>query len=498
MARQLTTKAQVNGYRFLLRRLEHALVRRDVRMLHDPMRSQSRALVVGTVLALLALAGFGIWGLVSPQGSVGKANIIAGKTGGTYVLIDGTLHPVLNLASARLITGSSATPASVSDRKLARYPRGPLLGIPGAPFALPSSAHPDISVWTVCDGPVGEHTDTSSADASSRRLSVLAAPPALGDGIDVAQRDAALLVTDGTDTFLVYQLQRASATVSVRARVDTASVPVMRALALEGVTPRPIATGLLNTFPEVDDLTLPRVDGAGGAGQLAGVTVGAVIKSTGIDDVPQYFVALRDGVQPISAATAEILRLADREGAAPVATVAPGAVASLPVRHALPVDDFPTVTPHLVDAQTSPTACRVWRRDAGEPNATTQLLVGRQLPVPAGAKAVDVATADGGGPGVDHVYLAPGSGEYIQVTGNEPDSARAESRFFVGDTGVRFGVPDKATGTLLGLGDSPSPAPWAVVSLLAAGPTLSRENALVSHDGIAADEQGRPITPPGN
>ncbi|MBF6247361.1 type VII secretion protein EccB, partial [Nocardia elegans] len=40
MPAQLTTKAQVNGYRFLLRRLDHALVRRDVRMLHDPMRSQ--------------------------------------------------------------------------------------------------------------------------------------------------------------------------------------------------------------------------------------------------------------------------------------------------------------------------------------------------------------------------------------------------------------------------------------------------------------------------
>ena len=102
MARQLTTKAQVNGYRFLLSRLEHALVRRDARMLHDPMRSQMRALVLGTVLALLALAGFGIWGLVKPQGSVGKSAILVSKnSGGLFVVIDETLHPVLNLASAR-------------------------------------------------------------------------------------------------------------------------------------------------------------------------------------------------------------------------------------------------------------------------------------------------------------------------------------------------------------------------------------------------------------
>ena len=40
------------------------------------------------------------------------------------------------------------------------------------------------------------------------------------------------------------------------------------------------------------------------------------------------------------------------------------------------------------------------------------------------------------------------------------------------------------TGGILGLGDSPSRAPWSVVSLLAPGPTLSRENALVAHDGL--------------
>lgn len=101
MARQLTTKAQVNGYRFLLKRLEHALVRRDVRMLHDPMRSQLQALIVGTVLGLLVLGGCGIWGLIRPQGSVGDAKIVISKsTGSMYVIVEDTLHPVLNLASA--------------------------------------------------------------------------------------------------------------------------------------------------------------------------------------------------------------------------------------------------------------------------------------------------------------------------------------------------------------------------------------------------------------
>ena len=57
MSRQMTTRAQVSGYRFGLARAEHALVRRDARMLHDPMRSQFRALIAGAVVALAMLPG---------------------------------------------------------------------------------------------------------------------------------------------------------------------------------------------------------------------------------------------------------------------------------------------------------------------------------------------------------------------------------------------------------------------------------------------------------
>ncbi|WP_280228711.1 type VII secretion protein EccB, partial [Nocardia cyriacigeorgica] len=68
MPAQLTTRQQVNGYRFLLRRLDHALVRRDVRMLHDPMRSQLRSLLVGAE---------------APPATVAEAR---GKTGGVVAV----------------------------------------------------------------------------------------------------------------------------------------------------------------------------------------------------------------------------------------------------------------------------------------------------------------------------------------------------------------------------------------------------------------------------
>ncbi len=490
MARQLTTKAQVNGYRFLLRRLEHALVRRDVRMLHDPMRSQIQALLVGSVIGLLLLGGCGVWGLVKPQGSVGDAKIVVSKDGGgNYVLLDDTLHPVLNLASARLITGSSETPKTVSDGKLTGYRRGPLLGIPGAPAALNGSAHAGTSTWTVCD------SSTVSAEVSgeSVELAVIGDTPVLGSGVDRAASDKALLVRSAGKTFLVYD----DDSTPVRAEVDTKSVPVMRALGLENATPRDISTGLLNAIGEVEPLTVPAIDDAGKPStSVPGSTIGSVVRTVGINDQTSYFVVLGDGTQQISEATAEILRLADRAGAAPVKTVAPGAMAASPSAVKLPIDRFPARRPTLLASSSDPVVCQSWTRSRDNSAAKTELLVGRRLPLGDGATPVAVSSADGSGPGVDEVYLRPGSGEYIQVTGAEADSTRAESRFYVSDSGVKFGIPDAATGSVLGLGDSPSPAPWSMVSLLVSGPTLSRANALVSHDAIAPDSEGRGISPP--
>ncbi|MDN2502433.1 type VII secretion protein EccB, partial [Nocardia nova] len=174
MPAQLTTRAQVNGYRFLLKRYEHALVRRDVRMLHDPMRTQFRSLVIGAVLGLLGVAGAAILAFLHPQGSVGDSKIVMGKdSGALYVLVDGTLHPVLNLASARLISGADASPASVKDSKLTQ-PRGPLLGIPGAPGALPGSGDPRRSTWTMCDNLLP--SATGGAAATGPLTTVIAGP----------------------------------------------------------------------------------------------------------------------------------------------------------------------------------------------------------------------------------------------------------------------------------------------------------------------------------
>ena len=82
--------------------MEHALLRGDMRMLHDPMRAQSLSLIAGCVLAIVVVAGCAILAFLRPNAGLGDAVIVMSRdSGALYVRIDDTMHPVLNLASAR-------------------------------------------------------------------------------------------------------------------------------------------------------------------------------------------------------------------------------------------------------------------------------------------------------------------------------------------------------------------------------------------------------------
>ena len=95
----------------------HALVRRDVAMLDDPLRAQSISLAVGGVLATLVVVAGLVVGLVRGTGVPDSAPIVMARdTGALYVRVGDTLHPVLNLASARLIARAAADPVSGGRR----------------------------------------------------------------------------------------------------------------------------------------------------------------------------------------------------------------------------------------------------------------------------------------------------------------------------------------------------------------------------------------------
>src|SRR5205823_8000537 len=95
-------------------------------------------------------------GLIFPAAGSGWQKpgvlIVEKETGTRYLYVSGRLHPVLNLASVRLLTQGQPTVESVSSRALAGLPHGTPLGIPGAPDSLPDPARLLSAGWLICAG----------------------------------------------------------------------------------------------------------------------------------------------------------------------------------------------------------------------------------------------------------------------------------------------------------------------------------------------------------
>ncbi len=169
MPAQVTTRAQVNGYRFLIRRLEHALIRADSRMIHDPMRGQMRSLLVGLVVGVLIAGAAGVLAFFKPTPNLGDAQILLSKSNGAlFVRIGDRVHPALNLASARLIVGKSDPPKQVDDKFLNQLPLGPDGGNYRRARQYPCRRRPGTSSWTVCDTTTDAESHGASGAAERR------------------------------------------------------------------------------------------------------------------------------------------------------------------------------------------------------------------------------------------------------------------------------------------------------------------------------------------
>jgi type VII secretion protein EccB len=499
MPAQVTTRAQVNGYRFLIRRLEHALIRGDSRMIHDPMRGQMRALMVGLVIAVLITGACGVLAFFKPAPNLGDAQIVLSKSSGApFVRIGDRVHPVLNLASARLIVGKNDSPKEVDEKFLNALPRGPMVGIVGAPTSIQGPDDIATSSWTVCDTlQIPDATQTTGG--TTLQTSVLANDPVLSGDIRAADPAQAILAEVSGTTYLIYD--------GVRAPINLSDVVVVNGLHLQGAPLRPVSLGFLNALPLVDPITPVVIDGAGEPSAVVGpdYPIGSIVKTTDSRG-EQLYVVLRDGLQPISPATADIIMYGASDAARVSAReIAPSIVAATPIVHRLSVDHYPTVSPQIVPTNPDRVACMNWQRPNTAAQAGVRLFVGHRLPVPDGAQSVRLANADGSGPKLDSVYLTPGSGEYVEATGVERDSQSTGQLFYVSDTGLRYHVKDFPTADALGVTgvkvsdgptNTPQRAPWPVLSLLPAGPELSQEAALVAHDGVAADPDSVGVQPP--
>ncbi|ORU97936.1 type VII secretion protein EccB [Mycobacterium bohemicum] len=491
--RGFVTRHQVSGWRFVMRRIASGIALHDTRMLVDPLRTQSRAVLTGIVLVVTGVAGCFVFSLIRPAGSAGTNPVLADRsTAALYVKVGDDLHPVLNLTSARLIVGRPVDPTTVKSSELDRFPRGNLIGIPGAPERMVQNTSHDAD-WTVCDAVAG-----TGRGAHSTGVTVIAgAPDSHGARAAALGRAQGVLVDfpgeRGTGTWLLWDGRRS--------RIDLADHAVTGALGLGTDLPaaRPIAPGLFNAIPEAPPLSAPTIPNAGApAGYPVPAPVGAVVASYALDPsgTPRYYAVLPDGLQPISPVLAAILRNTNSYGLDQPPRLGPDGVAKLPVSRMLDTARYPDQQITLVDAAKDPVTCAHWSKPAGAATSSESLLSGSSLPIPESIHTVDLV---GGGANATatRVALAPGTGYFTQTVGGGPAAPGTGSLFWVSDTGVRYGIDDEGENTgagqrgktvaALGLTGNPVPIPWSVLALFADGPTLSRADALLAHDGLAPD-----------
>src|SRR5260370_12198568 len=177
MALNLTSRLQVTAHYFWNRRNAAALSHHGVRLEYDPEQRRSAALILGFTFTILAVALMFILSWFKPAGQVGSSAILADRdTGAIYVLVDGRLHPALNLISARLVAGEAKNPTFVKADELAKYPSGPTVGIVRAPVALPIRVA-GTSQWTVCDTAPAATSTASAAKAPAVNADSRAPPP---------------------------------------------------------------------------------------------------------------------------------------------------------------------------------------------------------------------------------------------------------------------------------------------------------------------------------
>ncbi|MGV1005112.1 MAG: type VII secretion protein EccB [Candidatus Nanopelagicales bacterium] len=478
--RGFVTRNQVTGWRFAMRRIASGVALHDTRMLTDPLRAQSRSVLIGALIVITGLIGCFVFSLIRPNSAIGSNTVLAERdSSALYVRVNDQLHPVLNLTSARLIVGQAAQPARVSSAALDKLARGAMVGIPAAPERMVQSRPIDAN-WTVCE----------SAGADHPGVTVIAGTPAEGgERASALSPRSAVLVDSGSPgapmTWLLWNGRRS--------QIDLADHAVTGALGLGADTPvaRTIAPGLFNAIPEGTPLRAPVIPEAGSVAPFAlpvPAPVGAVVVGYGVDNAILYYAVLPDGLQPVSPVLAELLRNTDSYGLEQPPRLEADEIARLPISRMLDTAALPAERITLMDATSSPVTCMLWTKPDSATTSSQTLLSGATLPIPDNTAAVELAGAAGGRT-ASRVVVPAGTGYFVQTVSQGPAAPAAGALFWLSDTGVRYGIEapsqDELSKTVaaLGLQAPATPVPWSVLTLFADGPALSKTDALTAYTG---------------
>ncbi|HEX5540321.1 MAG TPA: type VII secretion protein EccB [Micromonospora sp.] len=447
-----TRREQVQAYRFVTRRIVSALLSGDPETNDLPMRRLGLAVFGSVMVAAIVFAGAGVYGLLTKRGGsvADHTLVIERETGAKYVYLDGTLYPVLNYTSARLILNAAAPEVrTMSQASLRGLTRGQAVGIPNAPDALPESKALLRQPWRVCN--------TVIPSRPSDPLTHVVLGHHLPGGAPLA--DISLLVSANDVRYLLWDGKR----------LKVSGKAALAALRLSAVQPMPVDRQFLEAVPSGPDLRVIPVPGTGEAGRSIGgsaAQVGDVFLTSG-----QYYVLTREGLVAIGEVSAR-LRLADGGEAR---EITPQAAGSALAQATVEPEDFPQEIPPPVTKATAvctthtpgttATALDVFTSTPDELTAT-------------GTNSMQVRQTERDRvPVVDRVLISGGEGALVQVASATEPVVPGSTLYLVTDQGLKYPL-GAGSQEALGYGDvTPVGIPASVLALVPTGPALDAASA---------------------
>ncbi|WP_091229743.1 type VII secretion protein EccB [Microbacterium sp. 3J1] len=403
-----------------------------------------RAVVAGVALTVGVILVGVFWGIMQPGLPGDWQNnrlIVATDTGSRYVSVDGTLYPVINTASARLLIPAGEFKVVRTDQSaLDGIPVGPAIGILGAPDDLPKPDALLNSSWTAC---IDDREGTSVSLASDPVASI-----STGTGAVVQRGEDLFVVADG----LRHQVSPEDANA------------VLRAVGLGTSDILEVDGRWLNLFESGDELEPIRLNAVGATLEGTALTAGSIVHVQG--DPPELrYVALATGeLAQLSPLAYQLYLLGSGAEADAEQEVSPAEVADIPTEPHAGGADWPTEP--LTPLAAGETPCAVVTDDARTVlGATSQELPEERT----------------------RVNVAVGGGALVQVRGASEDMVgmavlidESGTAFAIPDAVVDAGAEDAGSDPVTQLGytqDDIGHVSDAWIEFFAAGPALSAEAA---------------------
>jgi ESX secretion system ATPase EccB len=436
------------AHRLMTQRASLALLRGEPDLPDQPLRRLNVAVLSSVLVAVIVAAGGAVWTVLGhgggpPSLSTGTL-IVDSETNTPYVFCGKSgklLCPVVNYASARLALGNAqVTQQTVTQEELTRYPRGPLIGIPGLPQPLPAPGLLARGPWSVC-------TRQVLGTAGPHPVTVLAAGVQTGGRV-LPLTEGLLLEVNGQD-WLAWNGER----LAVKGVGLQALNTTRRAV--------PASPAWLNALPQGPQLAPPQIPGSGQPAvrpARPGAKIGQVFKVSLASGMLVYYVQLSDGLAKVTPAQATLLGVVSPGGTVQLSP--PQIRGHVSKTVSLPPHGLPSPLPVIVNASTT-TLCDVYPQVKPDAKLKAEITVGGTMPsggVPTGGADVSQIVLRPQGAGA-LVGIAPAGGASGSVNG-----------YFLVSGGRRYGLAAKSVVPMLGysLATDTDRLPASVVDLIPA------------------------------